>query len=126
MFCEVAEAAARAWRAHPSALTAVCQPPFGSFDGATAAGISLFDTVIHHWDIATGAGLDHQISEELAAPALSVAGLRVTGAARRSGHYGAAIGVPAGAPASVRLLAATGRQWQSSSSGPDPAIAISL
>jgi hypothetical protein len=31
----------------PGALTAVCVLPFGSFDGATAAGINLLDPVIH-------------------------------------------------------------------------------
>ena len=45
-FRELAEAAARSWHEHPGALTAVCVLPFGSFDGATAAGISLFDAVI--------------------------------------------------------------------------------
>jgi hypothetical protein len=32
----------------------VCVLPFGSFDGATAAGINLFDAVVHQWDIAVG------------------------------------------------------------------------
>lgn len=109
-FREFAEAAARSWREHPEALTAVCVLPFGSFDGATAAGISLLDTVVHQWDIATGAGLDHQISEELAVAALSVAGVLVTGEARLSGHYAAPVSVPAGAPPSIRLLAVTGRR----------------
>ncbi len=109
-FRDVAEAAARAWREHPGALTAVCVLPFGSFDGATAAGISLFDAVIHQWDIAVGAGVDHAISEELAVVALSVAPLLVTSQARRSGQYAAPAPLPAGAPPSARLLAVTGRQ----------------
>lgn len=111
-FRDVAEAAASTWREHPGALTAVCVLPFGSFDGATAAGINLFDAVIHQWDIAVGAGIDHTISEELAVVALSVAPLLVTGQARRSGHYAAPALPPAGAPPSARLLAATGRQQQ--------------
>jgi uncharacterized protein (TIGR03086 family) len=109
-FRDIAKAAASAWGEHPEALTAVCVLPFGSFDGATAAGINLFDAVIHQWDIATGAGIDYQISEELAAVALSVAALLVTDEARRSGHYGVPVVPPAAAPPSVRLLAATGRQ----------------
>ncbi len=71
---------------------------------------SLFDAVIRQWDIATGAGIDHEISEELAVVALSVAPLLVTDEARRSGQYGAPTAAPAGASPSVRLLAATGRQ----------------
>ena len=66
--------------------------------------------MIHQWDIAAGAGIDHQMSEELAAVALRVAGLLITGEARLSGHYAAPVQPPAGAPASVRLLAAAGRQ----------------
>jgi uncharacterized protein (TIGR03086 family) len=108
-FRDVAEAAAGTWREHPEALSAVCVLPFGSFDGATAAGINLFDVVIHQWDIAAGAGIDHTINEELALVALSVAPLLVTGQARRSGHYAAPVLIPAGAPPSAQLLATTGR-----------------
>lgn len=108
-FRDVAEAAVSSWREHPGALTAVCVLPFGSFDGATAAGINLFDAVIHQWDIAVGAGIDHPVSEELAVVALSVAPLLVTGQARLSGHYAAPALPPAGAPPSARPLAATGR-----------------
>jgi uncharacterized protein (TIGR03086 family) len=109
-FRELTGAAARSWHEPPGALTAVCALPFGSFDGATAAGINLFDAVIHQWDIAVGAGIDHEMSEELAAVALRVAGLLLTDEARLSGHYAAPFLPPAGAPPSVRLLAATGRQ----------------
>ena len=68
--------------------------------------------MIHQWDIAAGAGIDHTISEELAVVAFSVAPLLVTGQARLSGHYAAPALPPAGAPPSARLLAATGRQQQ--------------
>jgi uncharacterized protein (TIGR03086 family) len=108
-FRGIAEAAASTWREHPEALTAVCNLPFGSFDGPTAAGINLFDAVIHQWDIAVGAGIDHTISEDLAVVALGVAPLLVTGQARRSGHYAAPALPLAGAPPSAQLLAVTGR-----------------
>jgi uncharacterized protein (TIGR03086 family) len=109
-FREFAEVAARNWQEHPAALTAVCVLPFGSFDGATAAGISLFDAVVHQWDIAVGAGLDHEMNGDLAAVALSVASLLVTTEARLSGRYAPPFRLPASAPASARLLAATGRR----------------
>jgi len=92
-----------------------CQPagpaclPFGSFDSATAAGINLFDAVIHQWDIAAGAGIEHQMSEELAAAALDVAGLLITDQGRLAGHYAAPVIAPSGVPHSRRLLAASGR-----------------
>ena len=119
-FRDVSEPAASAWREHPAALTAVCVLPFGSFDGATAAGISLFDAVIHQWDIAVGAGIDHTISEELAVVALGVAPLLVTRQARLSGHYAAPARPLAGAPPSGQLLAVTGRQHKTAA----PAAAI--
>jgi len=109
-FRQLAEAAARCWQDHPGALTAVCVLPFGSFDGATAAGINLFDALIHQWDIAAGAGIEHQMSEELAAVAIGVAGLLVTDQARLAGHYADPVAVLPGAPPSLRLLAASGRQ----------------
>ena len=117
-FRDIAEAAVITWREHPGALTAVCVLPFGSFDGATAAGINLFDAVIHQWDIAVGAGIDHTISEELAVVALGVAPLLVTGQARLSGHYAAPAVPRVGAPPSARLLAATGRQQQTATLQP--------
>jgi len=111
------EAAVTTWRRHPEALEAACVLPFGSFDGATAAGLNLFDAVVHGWDIAIGAGVDHQMDDALAAVALRIADLRVTDQARRSWHYAAPIltpnltpiVTPVGAPFSIRLLAATGR-----------------
>jgi uncharacterized protein (TIGR03086 family) len=108
-FRQLTEAAARSWLDHPGALTAVCVLPFGSFDGATAAGISLFDAVIHQRDIAAGAGIDHEMSEELAAVALGVAGLLITDQARLAGHYAGPVTARPGAPPSLRLLAASGR-----------------
>ena len=116
-FRDVAESAASTWREHPGALTAVCVLPFGSFDGATAAGINLFDAVIHQWDIAVGAGIDHTISEELAVVALSVAPLLVTGQARLAGHYAAPALPPPGAPPSAHLLVVTGRQQETAAPG---------
>ncbi len=81
-----------------------------SLPGLERARRHLFDAVIHQWDIATGAGIDHEISEEFAVVALSIAPLLLTDEARRSGHYAAPTVPPVGAPPSVRLLAATGRQ----------------
>jgi uncharacterized protein (TIGR03086 family) len=99
-----------AWRDHPDVLETVCILPFGRFDGATAAGINLFDAVIHQWDIAVGADLDQQMNDALAAVALPVAGLLVTDEARRSGHYGASIASGPDAPPRARLLALAGRR----------------
>jgi uncharacterized protein (TIGR03086 family) len=109
-FEEVTAVAVAAWRAHPEALKAVCVLPFGSFDGATAAGINLFDAVVHQWDIATGAGIDLDLSDELALVALRVSDLLLTEAARRTGQFSAPVLAAGGARPSVRLLAATGRR----------------
>jgi uncharacterized protein (TIGR03086 family) len=108
-FRHIAETAMRAWREHPESVDAVCVLPFGDFDGATAAGINLFDAVVHQWDIAMGAGVDHEIDEELATAALVVADLLVTHEARRLGHYGPAMVTGLDAPPSDRLLAMAGR-----------------
>jgi uncharacterized protein (TIGR03086 family) len=109
-FRELADAALGAWRQHPEALSAVCVLSFGSFDGATAAGINLLDAVVHRWDIAVGAGAGAEMNEELAGVALRVADLLVTDEARRSGQYATALDAGAGASPSARLLTATGRR----------------
>lgn len=111
-FRHIVETALGAWREHPEALRAVCVLPFGNFDGATAAGINLFDAVVHQRDIAVGAGVDHEVDEELATVALVVADLLVTDEARRLGHYAPSVVTDPDAPASDRLLAVAGRAAQ--------------
>jgi uncharacterized protein (TIGR03086 family) len=115
-FRRIIETALGSWRDQPGALGAVCILPFGRFDGATAAGINLFDAVVHRWDIAVGADLDQEMNDELAAVALPVARLLVTDEARRAGHYGPppASGPDTesgpGAEPGARLLALAGRR----------------
>ncbi len=109
-FRRIVEAALGSWRDHPRALETVCILPFGRFDGATAAGISLFDAVVHRWDIAVGADLDHAMNDELAAVALPVAQLLVTDGARRAGHYGPPLASGPDAAPGARLLALAGRR----------------
>jgi len=109
-FRQVVDVAITAWADHPEALDAVCVLPFGRFDGATAAGINVFDAVVHQWDIAVGAGVRVDLSDELALVALRVADLLVTAEAQGSGHYAAPGVPPADAGPLGRLLAATGRQ----------------
>jgi len=109
LFRRIVADALRAWNEHPEALEATCVLPFGSFDGATAAGINLFDAVIHQWDIAVGAHIDHTMNEELAAVAFQVAELLVTDDARRSGQYAPPGVSRPDAPPRVRLLDLTGR-----------------
>jgi uncharacterized protein (TIGR03086 family) len=108
-FRRIIETALRAWREHPESVQAVCVLPFGYFDGATAAGINLFDAVVHQWDIAVGAGVDHEIDEELATVALIVADLLVTDEARRHGHYAPSMVMDPDARPGDRLLAVAGR-----------------
>ena len=109
-FAEVTAVAMAAWHAHPEALVAVCVLSFGSFDGATAAGINLFDAVVHQWDIATGAGVEPEFNDDLALVALRVSDVLVTETARRVGQFGTPVVPVVGTRPSVRLLAATGRR----------------
>jgi uncharacterized protein (TIGR03086 family) len=95
-----------AWRDHPDALNRTCTLSFGCFDGATAAGINVFDATVHHWDI-SGRLPDHP---GLIAASLVVARLLTTDEARRSGQYAAEVTPAPGAAAGARLLALTGRQ----------------
>ena len=109
-FRRIVGRALEAWRDHPEVLETVCILPFGRFDGATAAGINLFDAVVHQWDIAAGADLDHAVNDDLSAVALPVARLLVTDEARRSDHYGAPVAPGPDALPSARLLALVGRR----------------
>lgn len=98
-----------AWSAHPEALAQVCTLPFGAFDGVVVAAINLFDVVVHGSDIACGAGVDARIDESVAEFLLPIASALATFEARSDGQYAPAQPAGAEAPASVRLLAVTGR-----------------
>ncbi|MGW3349769.1 TIGR03086 family metal-binding protein [Nonomuraea rubra] len=78
--------------------------------GAVLASISLHESLIHGWDIATGAGLPHPADEDVVAAVWQYAETGVGEAQRRAGQFAEAIPVPPAAPPLVRLLAHVGRR----------------
>ena len=106
-FGAIAAASGRAWTDHPEALARTCRLPFGEFDGETAAGINLFDAVVHGWDITVALRLPWQPDERATEVSLHVADLLVTPAARGGGQFGSPR--TTGATPRDRLLALTGR-----------------
>lgn len=88
----------------PGAMTEPHPFPFGPTPGSVIAAISLSETVVHGWDIATGAGVAYTpppeaVAELLAADAEPPA----------EGMFAPPVPVPPDAAPLTRLLARTGR-----------------
>jgi uncharacterized protein (TIGR03086 family) len=90
--------------ADPEALAAVHPSPAGPLTGRRMADISLSESLVHGWDLATGAGLRYEPDPEAVAV---VAGF--PDGPRAPGMYADPVPVPADAPAFVALLGRLGR-----------------
>ncbi|UBU18444.1 TIGR03086 family metal-binding protein [Nonomuraea gerenzanensis] len=80
--------------------------------GAVLASISLHESLVHGWDIATGAHLPYPADDDLVQAVWQYAETGVGDDQRRAGHFADAIPVLSTAPLLVRLPAHLGRHVQ--------------
>ncbi|RVX43928.1 uncharacterized protein (TIGR03086 family) [Nonomuraea polychroma] len=80
--------------------------------GAVSASISLHESLIHGWDIATGAHLPYPADDDIVQAVWRYAETGVNDTQRRAGHFADAIPVLPASPLLVRLLAHVGRHAQ--------------
>ena len=90
--------------ADPAALAAEYDSPAGPMTGRAAADISLSESLVHGWDLATGAGLRYDPDPEVVAV---VAGFPEGPSV--PGFFADPVPVPADAPRFVALLGRLGR-----------------
>lgn len=90
--------------ADPDALAAVHPSPVGPLSGKAMADISLSESLVHGWDLATGAGLRYEPDPEAVAV---VAGF--PDGPKAPGMFADPVPVPADAPEFVALLGRLGR-----------------
>jgi len=90
----------------PGALTDLHPFPFGPTPGSAIAAISMSETVVHGWDIATGAGVPYVPAPDVVEEVLAHADEFKPPA---EGMFGPPVPVAFDAPALTRLLARTGR-----------------
>jgi len=95
--------------ATPEILTAIHQMPFGEVPGEAAMSVIVADAVTHAWDVAKGAGVEAEISDDLAEFALATWKMVVPPEGRQGG-FADVVPVPDDAGALDRLLGYTGRQ----------------
>jgi uncharacterized protein (TIGR03086 family) len=95
----------------PSALERVCMSPLG-FEWTISHAVmgTIMDTLIHTWDLATATGRSTALDPALVAMCVDTFLPEMPERGRESGLVGAAVVVPADAPAEVRLLGAMGRR----------------
>jgi uncharacterized protein (TIGR03086 family) len=89
-------------------MTRRCCLSFGTFPASLAAGINLFDTLAHTWDIATAAGVILHCDDDLWTAGLDAARI-VIGPSRDTRHYAPEIPLGANASPRQRFLAFLGR-----------------
>jgi uncharacterized protein (TIGR03086 family) len=97
--------------AEPGALERVCMSPLG-FEWTISHAVmgTIMDTLIHTWDLAAATGQSAALDPALVAMCVDTFLPEMPERGRESGLVGAAVTVPADAPAEVRLLAAMGRR----------------
>lgn len=93
---------------HPGVIERVGEYWFGEMPYENVLAFAMWDPLLHAWDLATAVGIDAPADDELAEASLAV--IEPVADMLRSQHLmGDPVEVPAGAPASTRLLGLTGR-----------------
>ena len=110
-FSKAADSLIEAWR-QPGALDGNVNLGSSEMPASMAAGIFLFDTFVHGWDVAKATGQDTSVFDTNVAEAvLEVAQQIVSSDSRGEGRsFGPEIQVAEGASALERLVAFTGRE----------------
>ncbi|MEP6696851.1 MAG: TIGR03086 family metal-binding protein [Pseudonocardiales bacterium] len=93
----------------PGTLDAMVNAPAGHLPGRAFATIRAADTVIHTWDMTTGAGIDSTIPGELVQAVAATSAPQVLEGGRAAGVFGPPMEVPSDADPQAQLLAAYGR-----------------
>ena len=97
--------------AEPGAFERVCMSPLG-FEWTISHAVmgTIMDTLIHTWDLATATGQSAALDPALVAMCIDMFLPEMPERGRESGLVGAAVAVPADAPAAAQLLGAMGRR----------------
>ncbi len=96
--------------ATPENLSAIRSlPGLGEMPGEVAMSVIVADAAVHAWDVAKGAGVDIEMSDELAAWALAT-WKQVVPPEGRQGGFGPVVPVADDAPTIDQLVGYTGRQ----------------
>jgi uncharacterized protein (TIGR03086 family) len=103
------EAAVAALR-RPGALDAEVNAPAGVMPARTFAMVRMADTVIHTWDMSSGAGIDTTIPAQLVEAVTMSSPPAFLEGARQAGVFGPLIEVDPGADKQTVLLALYGRR----------------
>ena len=103
------QGAVAAWQ-EPGSTEGKTQFGPGDYDAGFAANITLFETVVHGWDLAKGTGQDLQVSEEVGEAVFGIAQQLCNDEQRGEGKpFGDEVTVPDGASAFDKALGLTGR-----------------
>jgi uncharacterized protein (TIGR03086 family) len=102
-------APAHAAFAEPAALDGTVHLSYGDENAAAYCDQLTFDSLVHAWDLARGAGLDDRLPDDLVQWGIGWA-TPLLGALTGSGMFGQPQQVPADADPQTRLLAMVGRR----------------
>ncbi len=94
----------------PGSLDVMVTAPAGRLPGRAFAVIRAADTVIHTWDLSTGAGIDATLPESLAQAVSAASRPEILSGGRAAGVFGPEVEVAPDADPQARLLASYGRR----------------
>lgn len=94
----------------PGALDVMITAPAGEMPARMFALVRMADTVIHTWDMSSGAGIDTTIPADLIQAVLAASPAPFLEGARRAGVFGPAVPVDSDADQQTALLALYGRR----------------
>jgi uncharacterized protein (TIGR03086 family) len=100
---------ARVVFADPATLGRTFDQPVPGATGELVANIALLESLVHGWDVATGAGIDYRPDGDVVNAVQAFATMVVTDAQRAQGLFGPAVPTPAHAEPLTTLLGHLGR-----------------
>ncbi|MGH9157264.1 MAG: TIGR03086 family metal-binding protein [Acidimicrobiales bacterium] len=106
-FASAAASALAAWR-DPGVLERIVDGGAGPMPGQVLAGISLLDTAVHAWDVATATGQPAELPDAVVKAAME-ASKAIVSPEIRPGRFGPEQPAPDGASPTGRLVAFLGR-----------------
>src|SRR5262249_47359176 len=95
--------------ARPDTLTQTFPFPSGPMPGAALANLYLMETLVHGWDLATGAGVAYSPDPEVVAAVTAFTGQAIGDPQRQAGLFGPPCPVDEDTDSWTRLLGYLGR-----------------
>ena len=107
-YAPLADKAVVAWNA-PGALEGETEFGPGIMPAEFAASVTLFELVVHGWDLATATGQQLHVDPDIAEATYQISQQLASDDSRKGGYFGTEVSVSADSPVMDRMLGLIGR-----------------